>query len=314
MASLRPSADDLLVFLEVAHSGRFTRAAERLGLNHVTISRRIATLERALGGKLLLRQPGGWELTPLGERVLSAAERLDGVLRGLEAETRSDSGIEDVVRMSVPAAFSTYVAARAAARVTGQHPGVRVEIVSVVKRPAQHRSGVDIEVVVTRPPAGSAEVVRLGSYIHALYASREYLLRHQVPAKIDDLVEHRLVYYISSMLEVDDMHIERTRLPAMRESVTSTNVFAHIDATRAGAGIGLLATFMAAGYDDLVRVLPDEVGVPLEYWLIVRPEALRRPAVAAVVAELQRGTRALERRVLQEHVAPAADRDISIRM
>ena len=45
----------------------------------------------------------------------------------------------------------------------------------------------------------------------------------------------------------------------MRESVTSTNVFVHVEATRAAAGLGLLPCFMADRHDDLVRVLPDEV-------------------------------------------------------
>lgn len=56
----RPNPDDLLVLLEVAKGGRFTRAAETLGLNHVTVSRRFAALERAPGGKVLVRAAGGW--------------------------------------------------------------------------------------------------------------------------------------------------------------------------------------------------------------------------------------------------------------
>lgn len=42
-----PSADDLLVLLAVGRTGRFTTAADDLGVSHTTISRRIASLERA---------------------------------------------------------------------------------------------------------------------------------------------------------------------------------------------------------------------------------------------------------------------------
>jgi DNA-binding transcriptional LysR family regulator len=73
----------------------------------------------------------------------------------------------------------------------------------------------------------------------------------------------------------------------MRESVTSTNVFVHVEATRAAAGIGLLPCFMADRHDDLVRVLGDEVAVRLTYWLVTRAETLRRPEVAAVVNAIQ---------------------------
>ncbi|MGB7505470.1 MAG: LysR family transcriptional regulator, partial [Mycobacterium sp.] len=51
----RPSPDDLLVLLAVGRTGRYTTAAEELGLNHTTISRRIAALERAMGGRVLAR-------------------------------------------------------------------------------------------------------------------------------------------------------------------------------------------------------------------------------------------------------------------
>src|SRR5690349_14257155 len=62
----RASADALLVLLAVGRSGRYNTAAEELGLNHTTISRRIAALEQSIGGRVLARVGGGWELTDLG--------------------------------------------------------------------------------------------------------------------------------------------------------------------------------------------------------------------------------------------------------
>jgi DNA-binding transcriptional LysR family regulator len=69
----------------------------------------------------------------------------------------------------------------------------------------------------------------------------------------------------------------------MRESVTSTNVFVHVEATRASAGIGLLPCFMADRHPDLQRILPDAIAVTLTYWLVTRTETLRRPEVSAVI-------------------------------
>ena len=66
------------------------------------------------------------------------------------------------------------------------------------------------------------------------------------------------------MLQVDDLDLAPNFAPAMRESVTSTNVFVHVEATRAAAGIGLLPCFMADRHDDLVRVLPEGGGGPAE--------------------------------------------------
>ncbi|GGG18475.1 LysR family transcriptional regulator [Rhodococcoides trifolii] len=281
-----PSADDLLVLLAVGRSGRFTSAADNLGINHTTVSRRIAALERAVGGRVLARGAGGWELTELGRTALDAAESVDAVLRGLVTGHRTGE-LEGVVRISATDGFSAYVVAPAAARVRERHPGITVEIVATTRRASQQRSGMDVEVVVGQPQVHRAESVRLADYCLGLYASRTYLGTHEQPRTAADLADHGLVYFIDSVLAVDDLDQARTIAPSMHESVTSTNVFVHVEATRAHAGIGLLPCFMADRHDDLVRLLPSDVAVRLSYWLVARPEALRRPEVAAVVESIK---------------------------
>ena len=73
----RPSADDLFVLLAVGRSGRYNAAAEELGLNHTTISRRIAALEQSIGGRVLARV-GAAGSSPISDaRHSSAAEAVD---------------------------------------------------------------------------------------------------------------------------------------------------------------------------------------------------------------------------------------------
>lgn len=63
----------LMTFLSVARLGRYTAAGEVLGVNHSTVSRRIAALETAMGGRVLVRTAGGWEVTALGRRAVAVA-------------------------------------------------------------------------------------------------------------------------------------------------------------------------------------------------------------------------------------------------
>ena len=283
----RPSADDLLVLLAVGRSGRYNTAAEELGLNHTTISRRIAALEQSIGGRVLARVGGGWELTDLGREALAAAEAVESAVRSLTVDTGGVRALEGVVRISATDGFSAYIAAPAAAEVQRRHPKVAVEIVAATRRATQQRSGLDVEIVVGEPKVYRAKAIRLGDYCLGLYGSRTYLAEHGTPTSIADLARYPLVYFIDSMLQVDDLDIATSFAPAMRESVTSTNVFVHVEATRADAGIGLLPCFMADRHDDLVRVLPREVAIQLTYWLVTRAETLRRPEVAAVVAAIR---------------------------
>jgi DNA-binding transcriptional LysR family regulator len=62
----------------------------------------------------------------------------------------------------------------------------------------------------------------------------------------------------------------------------STNIFAHVEATRAAGGIGLLPAFMASRHTELIRLLPRDVDIHLNFSLAARRESLNNPTVTAV--------------------------------
>lgn len=279
-------ADQLLVLLEVARTGRYTTAARALGVNHTTVARNVTALERALGGRLLVRGADGWELTALGRRAARAGEAVsDAVDRLVAGDTEADP-VTGVVRMTATDGFSAYVASPAIARLRGEHPELSVELVTVTRVATHHRSGVDVDVVVGQPSVQRAKAVRLGEYVLGMYGARDYLARHGTPATVEEMSEHGLVYFVDSMLQVNDLDAPRRLVPGMQDALASTNVFVHVEATRAGAGLGFLPCFMADRHDDLVRLMPDEVTERLPYWAVIRSESWRRPAVAAVVQAL----------------------------
>ena len=59
-------------FIELARKGNFTRAAEELGISQQTLSARLASLERELDAKLIVRSTP-LTLTPAGTEFLSFA-------------------------------------------------------------------------------------------------------------------------------------------------------------------------------------------------------------------------------------------------
>ncbi|MHB1171618.1 MAG: LysR family transcriptional regulator [Lacisediminihabitans sp.] len=287
-----PNPEDLLVLLAVARTGRFTTAAESLGLNHTTVSRRISALERILGDRVLAKTTGGWELTELGRQATSVAESVEAALGRLIDRAETPDQLTGTVRLSATDGFSAYVAAPAVASLQQRHPRLSVEIVNVTRRALQHRSGLDIEVVVGEPQVHRAQAIRLGEYVLGMYASREYLGRHGIPNTVEDLTRHPLIYFVDSMLLVDDLDIPRRLVPSMRNSLSSTNVFVQVEATRVGAGVGFLPCFMADRHADLVRLLPERFNEHLPYWVVMRPDSLRLPTVAAVVQALRAQTAA----------------------
>ncbi|MFD4420427.1 LysR family transcriptional regulator [Agromyces sp. NPDC058484] len=280
----RPNPDDLLVLLAVSRAGRYTAAAAELGLNHTTIARRIAALEAALGGRVLARGAAGWVLTALGEHAIAAAEGVERALGALSPEAPRLAG---VVRLSATDGFSGFIASPAIVAVRREHPDVSLEIVAAQRRVAQQRVGIDLEVVVGKPHVHRAEAVHLADYALGLYASRAYLAQHGMPRSPAALDGAPLVYFIESMLQVDALDEARRSTRGMVDAVSSTNVYVHVDATRAGAGFGLLPAFLADRHDDLVRLFAGEIDERLPYWLVCRPEALRQPAVLAFIEAMR---------------------------
>jgi DNA-binding transcriptional LysR family regulator len=65
--------DDVRIFLAVSREGTFSGAARALGVDHVTVARRIASLEEHLGAKLLSRTPDGLRPRPPARPSSSSA-------------------------------------------------------------------------------------------------------------------------------------------------------------------------------------------------------------------------------------------------
>lgn len=275
-----------MTFLAVARLGRYNAAGEALGVNHSTVSRRIRSLEKAMGGRVLVRTPTGWEVTGLGRQALTTAEEIERALASL-AQRSQDGEMKGMIRVAAPDAFSTEFAVPALARLQQQNPGLTVELISATQRVRQNRSGVDLEVVVGKPFVHKAIAVRLMDYELGLYASQDYLDRFGTPQGLPELAGHRINFYIESALRIDDLDRATESLPQCRRGIDSTSVFAHVAATEAGAGIGLLPSYLGEQRPGLRRLLAQEYAHPLSYWAVVREEAMRNPVVAATIDALQ---------------------------
>lgn len=279
-----PQLDALMTFLAAARLGRYTAAAEVLGVTHSTVSRRIASLEEAMGGRVLVRTAGGWVVTPLGRRAVAVAERIESTLSELSAD---GDAVQGMVRIAAPDAFTSTFLVPAMTDLQARHPGLAVELIAATQRVRQNRSGVDLEMVVGRPRVLRAFATPVGAYSLRLYASPAYLDRRGEPASLADLAGHPLNYYIESSLQVDELDRAVQALPTSPPSIRSTSVFAHVEAAANGAGIGILPDFLGDADDRLVRVLDGHYEHTLAYWAVARDEGQRNPIVAEALEAIR---------------------------
>ncbi|SDX90068.1 DNA-binding transcriptional regulator, LysR family [Modestobacter sp. DSM 44400] len=283
-------ADDTVILLEVARCGTLLGAAAALGVDHSTVSRRLTALEKDLGATVVIRSAQGCRLTDLGREVAEAAERIEEALADVRGHAQNPTGssrLTGLLQVSSSEAFGVHFVAPVLARLQHQHPGLRVELV-IATRPLLQTVGADIEIVVGQPGAGQNNAVPLAEYTMGMYASPEYLQRRGTPHSPGELRDHTLVFYIEPLMRITDLHIIERHFSGCTIGFASTNVFAHVEATKAGSGIGLLPAFLGDREPGLNRLFADEVSISLDYVASMAARVMRRPAAQLVMAELGR--------------------------
>ena len=276
--------NDLRAFLAVARSGRLTVAAVRLGVDHTTLSRRIAALEHALKARLFDRSPSGYDATEQGLRLMPLAEEMERLaLRAQESVGGSAASVSGTVRIGAPEGFGSYFLAPRIAGLKQRYPQLTPQLVAASAVFSLSKRDADVVVSVARPPAGRVAVSRLIDYDLALYAAPSYLAGSAPIASGADLCRHRFVSYIGDLLHFPELDFLQHVAPECATSVESSNLVAQLRATLAGAGLCVLPAFLAKEEKELVRVLPDEISLTRSLWLIVHQDLAELARIKAVV-------------------------------
>src|SRR5215467_2576853 len=98
--------DAARVFLEVARSGSFRSAAERLDLSINAVRRRVGDFERQTGATMFIRDVHGARLTEEGIHVMAAVERMEAASFDLLRSASNASSGE--IRVAVTEGLGTF--------------------------------------------------------------------------------------------------------------------------------------------------------------------------------------------------------------
>jgi len=260
--------DDVRIFLAVARAGQILGAARRLELNHATVSRRIATLENALGAKLFRRLTTGSELTPAGERFLEIAERMEADMIAARTELAGgDEAISGTVRIGAPDGFGVAFLASRLGSLTAQHPDLRIQLVPVPRSFSLSRREADIAITTERPTEGRLVAQKLVDYSLGLYAARSYVEAHGLPDTPAGLKAHRLVGYVPDLVFSPSLDYAREFSADWDATFSISSALGQVEAVRSGAGIGILHAFIAR---EDANLIPVEAVKPIRraYWLV----------------------------------------------
>lgn len=275
--------DDVRVFLAVARTGSLSAAARTLAVNHTTIARRLAGLERDLGGRPLLeRTADGYRLTSSGAAAMAEAERMEVAADGFRQKVRTGDELVGLVRVSAVASFAERRLAGPLARLTLQHAGLVVELAGEDRNVSVERGDADVAIRFGRPASGEALTRRVGEVAFRLYAAPAYIAEY--PA-----ADWTFIGFTEQVENVSPAARQIRRLAEERPiGLRCTTLAAQREAAAAGGGVALLPDWVAAEDPRLAPVaalgtLPDW-SQPV--WLVLRPDVSRVARVRLVADTL----------------------------
>ena len=250
-------------FIEVAETHNFAEAARRLGLAPSVVSKRIKDLEDHLRVRLLHRSTRKVQLTDAG---FSYAEQMRRVLSDVEDAEESLRLAHDhpvgLLRLSAPVSFGQRFLGAAIAGYVAQYPDVRIDL-HLTDLMADVNSGVyDLAIGIGDVAQESVIVRKIADSRRVVVATPEYLRRHAIPQKPQDLLHHNCLSY-SHLFEGKRWPFRvngKQSLQPVQGKLTANNGMLLLDAVLAGCGIALLPTFITGTHvlDGRLKIVLEE--------------------------------------------------------
>ena len=270
---------DLGDLIAIRDAGTLSAAAKARGVAVSTVSRRIETLESALGLQLVDRRTDGVRLTSVGMAVAEAASPIAEQMR--RVERLAESLKQGVKKVPVRISATEFVISDVLAPALGQlwamgadfpvHLQSQADVVSLAGRDA------DLAIRMVRPEGASLYARKLADIRLGLFASTDYLAGRD-PAVVDLKAERLLIY--------DDSYGRLPELDWVSRHGLSDAVVMRTGSTRgllaaalAGAGIALLPVPFAHRAVTLIEVTPPSALPSRLPWLIVHRDLRDLPAI-----------------------------------
>lgn len=292
---------DLADLIAIRDAGTLSAAAKTRGVAVSTVSRRIETLEQALGLQLVDRRTDGVRLTGAGLAVAEAASPIAEQMRRVErvAESLRQGDKTVPVRISATEFVISDVLAPALDRLWAMgadfpvHLQSQADVVSLAGRDA------DLAIRMVRPEGASLYARKLADIRLGLFASADYLAGRQ-PAAIE-LKAERLLIYDDSYGRLPELAWVARHGLADAVAMRTGSTRGLLAAALAGAGIALLPAPFALRAGTLIEIPPPSALPSRLPWLIVHRDLRRLPGirlvqkwVAQAFASLPGGTHAGE--------------------
>lgn len=274
----------LQMFLRVAETKSFTKAAGSLEISRSRVTRAIKTLEADLGVQLFNRTTRQVTLTTAGSSLKEKAQSLVQMSETVLEEVRASCGQNPCGRLRIS---STVIIAwvfvqQAVLDFHRIYPRITIELVTEDRDLDLVERGIDLAFKVGNELPSHYVARNIGSVRSYLAAAPQYLASHfqpQIPSDLErlDFLQNRYLGDTVRLISDDDL----TQELRLHSFYICNNAFLNLNACLLGLGVAMLPCdyiqpFLHNG--KLVRVLPNWEGEPYGFHAISATRHLSTPA------------------------------------
>jgi DNA-binding transcriptional LysR family regulator len=278
--------DKLRVFHAVAEAGSFTHAGDTLNLSQSAVSRQISALEEALQVPLFHRHARGLILTEQGESLNRTVRDVFAKLAMTEALlTESKEKPAGRLKVTTTVGFGEIWLAPRLTAFLEAYPEVSISL--LLDDAELDLAMREADVAIRMHPPKQPDLVQrhLTTLQWHVCAAPDYLKKHGVPQRPEELDAHKLILFGSHHPPITEVNwlAEVGRRPGNpRRAVLEVNsTHAVLLAIRSGLGIGALPDYVVQENPDLVRILTELKGPKVDVYFVY-PEELRNSKRVAV--------------------------------
>lgn len=261
----------------------FRLAAEELGVTQGAVAQHIRSLEIELGLKLFDRLPRSVILTEAGKAYLGEVSRAFDILAEATAMARADN---NHVTINVTPSFAARWLLSNLRDFRNTYPEIEVSFLATDQAPDFRNTGIDLAVRDARPPfPDNSQHEFLFARELITVASPQWIERHGMPVRIEDLATHVLLHDAENEWPLFLKSAFGTDQIGAAQNISFNFATLAIDAAVAGEGIAiasklLVQTDLRTG--RLVQVFPQSLRSPADYHIIVPNRTKDRFATRAV--------------------------------
>ena len=280
---------DLALFAKIVQTGGISRCAADLGMERTTISRRLGTLERALGVKLLDRSPKHIAVTEAGRRCLEQCEMLLESAQNAQSLATIGSTIKNTAPLIIgapPDILNRYLEPRLLA-FESENAGVQIERRPITVWTEEAIESVDLGITLAPMTFAGGWTNTIAYVRQSVFASTDYASQHAPIMSPFDLEAHDCILECSEK----DRHSWRfesnnkvTSVTIQGKYVVSSLLEAR-EATLAGLGISRLPQYLCEPYlraGRLIDLMPDIESTGRDVIVISPRQRQRKTGTAAL--------------------------------